>query len=81
MENTSLEAGDAIVASRRTSAPLASHTQAPGLPAGTLFAAAFCVFMAQFALTVPAGLALAGAASALLMIDGRPTPKGTPAES
>jgi MFS family permease len=56
MENTSLEAGDAIVASRRTSAPLASHTQAPGLPAGTLFAAAFCVFMAQFALTVPAGL-------------------------
>ena len=35
----------------------------------------------RLAMFIAAGLALAGAASALLMIDGRPTPKGTPAES
>ena len=56
MENTSIDEGDALLRSPRTAASPASASRTPTLAVGTLVAAAFCVFMAQFALTVPAGL-------------------------
>ncbi|GAA2118774.1 MFS transporter [Actinomadura napierensis] len=56
MENPSIEAGEAVAPSVPTPVSAGTARPRPGLAVGTLLAAAFCVFMAQFALTVPASL-------------------------